>query len=398
MTCSPAFPLGTGASTVADEFGPMTSSRRILIATLVALAVVVGPAAPAVAADYRSVVDITFPARGPIRYSNDFANPRSGGRVHRATDLFGAMGTRMVAARTGTVIWLPTSEVGLSGFAMQILGDDGRTYAYYHLGPAGGRLRQAVARGINLGSRVTRGQLVGYLGNSGNAAGGAPHVHFEIHDNRVKDPYGSNRINPYASLRAAQGLSAGVSGPAPTVSPGSDALRLGANGPAVKRWQRRLNRTRTTGRLVVDGVFGPGTHAATVTFQKSVGLGPGGLGTVGPRTRAAMSRRLANLSPSRPTPPKPPRPTPPSTRRPTPPASTSSGSTLLRLGDNNADVAKWQRQLNRSGRTKRVSTDGAFGPATQAATVTFQKSVGLGPTGLGVVGPKTRAAMRRVLR
>jgi peptidoglycan hydrolase-like protein with peptidoglycan-binding domain len=58
------------------------------------------------------------------------------------------------------------------------------------------------------------------------------------------------------------------------------------------RWQKALNRSRRGGRVVADGDFGPATHAATVSFQKSVGLGPAGLGIVGPNTRAAMKRVL----------------------------------------------------------------------------------------------------------
>jgi peptidoglycan hydrolase-like protein with peptidoglycan-binding domain len=59
----------------------------------------------------------------------------------------------------------------------------------------------------------------------------------------------------------------------------------------VAVWQRRLNKVRRR-NLAVDGDFGPATHAATVAFQRNRGIGPVGLGTVGPRTRAAMERAL----------------------------------------------------------------------------------------------------------
>lgn len=376
----------------------MTFLRRILPAFLVAAVVVAGPAAaPALAApDYRDVVDITFPVGGNPRYTNDYANPRSGGRVHRATDIFAMAGVRIRAARAGTVIWLPSYESGNAGFAIQILGDDGRTYAYYHLGRAGGRYRDAISSTLSLGGRVVRGQYLGRVGDSGNSAGVAPHLHFEIHDNAVQDPYGSNRVNPYASLRRAQGLPVGDRGPAPIpVAVGSTTLRMGSRGLAVVRWQRKLNRTRTTNKLVTDGVFGPGTQSATITFQKSVGLGPEGLGVVGPLTRAKM-RYALNAGAAPKTPPPAPKPEP---RKPAPVRRPSTVQTagLLRFGDSGPLVVHWQRKLNRSGRVGRVVADGAFGPGTHAATVKFQKSVGLGPAGLGVVGPKTRAAMKRVL-
>ena len=380
----------------------MTFLRRLFPAILVAVVVVGGPAAaPALAApDYRGVVDITFPVGGGARYTNDFANGRSGGRVHRATDLFAPAGRPIRAARAGTVIWLPAYESGNAGFAIQILGDDGRTYAYYHLGRAGGRYRDAVSIKLSVGGRVARGQYLGRVGDSGNSAGVAPHLHFEIHDNAVQDPYGSNRVNPYASLRRAQGLAIGDRGPAANpIATGAKTLRMGSRGPAVVTWQRKLNRTRATSKLVTDGVFGPGTQSATITFQKSVGLGPEGLGVVGPMTRAKMRYALnagaAGTAPTKPTPaPKPaPRANPTPVKRP----NNVQTAGLLRLGDSGPSVVFWQRKLNRTGRAGRVVADGAFGPGTHNATVKFQKSVGLGPAGLGVVGPKTRAAMKRVL-
>src|SRR5687767_6407869 len=107
----------------------MTSLRRLLVPVLTAAVVLGSIATPAAAGrDYRTIVDITFPVASAARYSNDFANGRSGGRIHRATDLFGRMGAPVRAARGGTVIWLPRAQSGSAGFAIQILGDDGRTY------------------------------------------------------------------------------------------------------------------------------------------------------------------------------------------------------------------------------------------------------------------------------
>src|SRR5690606_8098248 len=85
-----------------------------------------------------------------------------------------------------------------------IRGDDGRDYSYIHLGDQRKNYRSAYAKGINKGKRVERGQLIGTVGHSGNASRSAPHLHFEIEDRRVKDPYGTNRMNPYRSLKAAE--------------------------------------------------------------------------------------------------------------------------------------------------------------------------------------------------
>jgi peptidoglycan hydrolase-like protein with peptidoglycan-binding domain len=303
-------------------------------------------------------------------YRYDYDNPRSGGRVHRATDIFAPAGSKVVAARGGVVVWLPQVEQGNAGFAIQIRGDDNRTYAYYHLGPAGGRLGQAVARNVKYGSRVERGQFIGRLGDSGNAAGGAPHLHFEIHDETVTDPYGSHRRDPYPSLRAAQGKADDAEEPAP--STGTRTLRRGDRGEDVAQWQRDLNRTRPGNELPADGIFGERTERATVIFQRSVGLGPDGLGVVGPKTRAALAKIVAEQQAVRSLP-------------------------TLRRGDRGDAVAQWQRSLNTTRPGNELLADGIFGERTERATVIFQRSVGLGPDGLGVVGPKTRAALARVI-
>ena len=341
-----------------------------LFAMLLAVLLVLPAAPPAAAAGYREPFSIRFPTVSSARYSDDYGNWRSGGRRHRATDLFAAAGSPVYAARGGRVVWMPRSEYPGSGFSLWIRDNVGHTFAYYHLGPAGGSLRQAVAAGITTGSWIRRGQLIGRVGTSGNAAGGSPHLHFEIHDDGVRDAYGgTDRRNPYASLRAAQGRTA------PQASRSgvrTSVLQAGARGPAVAAWQRSLNRAISAG-LVADGAFGPMTRAATVRFQRSVGLGPAGLGTVGPLTRAAMARRLARA------------------------ASAPTVAHALRVGASGPAVVAWQRSLNRA-IAARLVTDGAFGPATHAATVRFQRSVGLnGVPGAGVVGPTTRAAMERKL-
>ena len=353
----------------------MASLSRRLVVVLSALALILpAGATAALAAGHDAPVAIRFPTVPSARYGNDYFGARSGGRVHRATDLFAPAGSPVYAARAGRVVWAPTSEQWGAGFALQILGDDGRTYAYYHLGRAGGSRSAAIASGIKLGSRVAAGQRIGVVGDSGNAAGGTPHLHFEIMDPKVTDPYGGNRVNPYASLLTAQGrrpAQASRSGGSRTAT---DVLRIGARGSAVATWQRQLNRTRPGNPIETDGIFGPRTQRATSIFQRQVGLGPGGLGVVGPRTRAALDRWVRERS----------------SRGPTAPAV--AGTTALRLGSRGTAVVAWQRSLNRVADAGLVA-DGAFGPLTHHATVAFQRSAGLGPAGLGIVGPKTRAAM-----
>ena len=174
---------------------------------LIALALALLPVAPAQAAGgYQQVVDLTFPVAGSTSYVDSFDAPRSGGRVHMATDIMASEGRRIFAAVGGTVEWITglTEAVPSYGYMIRIAGDDGRDYAYVHMGRNAGPASKAYAPGIARGTRVERGQHIAYVGCSGNASCDAPHLHFEIHDDSVTNPQGEHRINPYRSLLAAQ--------------------------------------------------------------------------------------------------------------------------------------------------------------------------------------------------
>lgn len=126
------------------------------------------------------------PIAGPITHVNDWGNPRSGGRTHKGNDVFAAMGTPNVAIVDGTIQHL---SGGLGGTGIFLSGVDGNTYYYAHLSALAGPPRA-----------VRQGEVIGYTGNSGNAAGGATHTHFEI---RVG---GTQHVNPYPILRIICGV------------------------------------------------------------------------------------------------------------------------------------------------------------------------------------------------
>lgn len=121
------------------------------------------------------------PVQGPRAFTNDWGQPRSGGRSHQGNDIMSPNGTPVVASVSGTV---KHQNSGLGGMSYYLTGDDGVTYYGAHLSAFG-----------NAG-RVAAGTVVGYVGASGNARGGSPHLHFEIH------PGGGRAVNPYSTLRA----------------------------------------------------------------------------------------------------------------------------------------------------------------------------------------------------
>ncbi len=123
-----------------------------------------------------------FPVRGPNTFSNDWHAPRRG-HLHQGNDIFAARGTPCVACVSGTV---HHGEGKNAGLYVRLVGDDGNVYYYMHLD------------GFAATGHVSAGTVIGDLGDTGNAKGTPPHLHFEIH------PGGGAAINPYPILMAAR--------------------------------------------------------------------------------------------------------------------------------------------------------------------------------------------------
>jgi len=149
------------------------------------------------------------------------------------------------------------------------------------------------------------------------------------------------------------------------------------NGPSIRQAQERLNILGANPRLATDGIFGPLTEAAVIAFQRSRGLAQSGV--IGVVTWNAL---FANEVPSLPPPPLPP-----------PPASVwpPYPGVALRRGMSGPSIRQVQERLNELGANPRLSTDGVFGPLTEAAVIAFQRSRGLNSD--GVVGPITWNAL-----
>lgn len=150
--------------------------------------------------------DMTFPVIGSVSYSDDFGAPRNG-HTHEGNDIFGEKLQQLVAAVTGTVRFVAYPEPEY-GYYVSIEDAAGYRYNYVHINndtpgtdDGNGGARNAYAPYIYNGASVQAGQLIGWLGDSGNAESTASHVHFEIRDQD------DTALNPYDSLQAADHVS-----------------------------------------------------------------------------------------------------------------------------------------------------------------------------------------------
>jgi Peptidase family M23 len=149
---------------------------------------------------------IVFPVFGATHYVDDFGAPRSGG-PHQGIDMMAPRKSLALAAEAGKVKFWTTS--GAAGCMLYLYGASGTTYFYIHLNndlTRGNDNRgkcvagTAYAPGLKTGAKVAAGQPVGFVGDSGDANGIHPHLHFEVH------PGGKAAVDPLPYLKAAQHL------------------------------------------------------------------------------------------------------------------------------------------------------------------------------------------------
>jgi len=188
--------------------------HRVLFVALlgaVALGAGAGPAAADTSPTGVEYRPVTFPAEGKVSYRDDFGDCRSGcSRGHEGNDIMGGQMNRLLAAADGRVTFIRADASGSSGNMLTIKDGAGWSYSYMHINndtpgtdDGANRREDAFAPGIEVGTRVTAGRHVAFMGDSGNAEGTQAHLHFEIHK-----PDGTP-FSPFTSLRLSQGFPAG---------------------------------------------------------------------------------------------------------------------------------------------------------------------------------------------
>lgn len=128
-----------------------------------------------------------FPVLGPCNFTDSWQAPRSGGRRHEGVDIIARAGTPIYAVTSGTITRQFFDQPGsLGGNALRLTAPNGTYFHYAHF--------SSFAENIKVGSVVRAGEIIGYVGSTGNTS--TPHLHFEYH------PGGGAAVNPYPLVKA----------------------------------------------------------------------------------------------------------------------------------------------------------------------------------------------------
>jgi peptidoglycan LD-endopeptidase LytH len=126
------------------------------------------------------------PVKGPMRIGQGWGAPRDGGRRrHQGIDLLTPAGTPLVAVASGHITRLSNLNRGRGGISLWLRDRRGTAYYYAH----------NQHNLVRLGQRVRAGQVIARVGATGNAKGGPPHLHFQLH------PGGGRPVSPDAVVR-----------------------------------------------------------------------------------------------------------------------------------------------------------------------------------------------------
>jgi murein DD-endopeptidase MepM/ murein hydrolase activator NlpD len=170
-TAAPTTTVAGGDTTTTIAGGDTTTTTAPVTTTTTT----VPPPAPSMAC----------PVDGAVAFRDSWGEPRSGGRTHKGVDMMAARWTPLVAIEAGYIYQVSWHSAG--GLGVYLKGVSGGMWYYAH--------NEAVASGIGVGTSVSAGQLIAYVGSSGNAS--TPHLHFGWQPN-------ANWVyaNPYPQVNA----------------------------------------------------------------------------------------------------------------------------------------------------------------------------------------------------
>ena len=171
-----------------------------------------------------------FPVYGTASFGDSFGGPRPNipGGWHHGEDIFAAEGTPLLAVADGTLHTIGFTKIG--GYRLWLRDNDGNEFYYAHL--------SAYSPLAVEGRTVEAGDVVGFVGDTGDAEGGSPHLHFEIHPAAMAGLGYDGVVAPYSILLAWRraddiSFSAGriyvPTGPGATTLPPPGAVLLEAN-------------------------------------------------------------------------------------------------------------------------------------------------------------------------
>jgi peptidoglycan hydrolase-like protein with peptidoglycan-binding domain len=139
-----------------------------------------------------TVVLDRFPVQGRCFFGNTWGAARGGGRTHEGVDIIANEGNLLYAVTDGEITKLYWDQPGaLAGNGFRLTQPNGTYFTYLHL--------SSFAPGIEVGTKVQTGDVIGFVGNTGSSA--TPHLHFEVH------PGGGSAVNPYPYVKATDDCS-----------------------------------------------------------------------------------------------------------------------------------------------------------------------------------------------
>lgn len=322
--------------------------------------------------------------------TENFGDERGGGtRTHQGLDIMAKDGTPISSPSDAVVV--RTGNGANSGIYIRTANPGGENLVYMHL--------SSIAPGIEAGRSVKRGEIIGFVGNTGNASGGAAHLHLELRQGGTAlDPYPrltsvftQAEIDMSLSDAKAKGISIPSAvtsvpstvpiSPVSTVTSHTSSLAFGETNADVRVLQQFLiaNPKGSAGTRLANtgatGYFGALTREALIEYQRSEGMTASGVVDAATYARVFGTPKAGVVSE----------------------ASTGSFSRDLEIGMSGADVRLLQVFLNTKGFVISVSGAGSpgnesdyFGARTQAALAKYQVANGIAPAA-GYLGPKTRA-------